>query len=133
MLHHVIQHHDKDWQKFVCLMLWALREVPNATTGVSPYKLVYMRNPSGPLTILKEYWAGQNTTSTSLVQPIEEYLVDLRSKLSEATDFAKNHFDAAQQSYTAHYNFRSHQKRFQKGDQVIVYRQRTRTTCVIVG
>ena len=82
MLHHVVQQHGKQWHKFVPLMLWALREVPNATTGVSPYKLVYGRNPRGPLSILKESWAGENTTSASLAQPIEDYLVDLRSKLN---------------------------------------------------
>ena len=76
-------------------MLWALREVPNATTGVSPYKLVYGRNPRGPLSILKESWAVENTTSAGLAQPIEDYLIDLRSKLSEATNFAKSHSDAA--------------------------------------
>jgi len=54
MLYHVIQRHGRMWHQFVPLILWALREVPNATSGVSPYKLVYGRNPRGPLSILKE-------------------------------------------------------------------------------
>ena len=84
-------------------MLWSLREVPNATTGVSAYKLVYGRNPRGPLSILKESWTGENDTSASLAQPVEDYLIDLKSKLSEAVNFAQTHTDAAQQSYAAHY------------------------------
>ena len=68
---------------------------------------------------MKESWAGENTTSASLAQPIEDYLLD-RSKLSEAADFAQSHSDAAQQSYAAHYILRSRQKSSQEGDQVIV-------------
>jgi len=36
MLRHVVQVHQRQWHKYVPLMVWALREVPNATTGVSP-------------------------------------------------------------------------------------------------
>jgi len=120
MLHHVMQQHGRQWHKFVPLMLWALREVPNATTGASPYMLVYGRNPRGPLTILKESWTGENDTSASLAQPVADYLLDLRSTLSEAAEFAQSHTDAAQQGYAAHYNLRVRQKKFQEGDQIIV-------------
>jgi len=34
MLHHVVQQHGKQWHKFVPLMLLALRDVQNATTGM---------------------------------------------------------------------------------------------------
>lgn len=120
MLHHVMQQHGRQWHKFVPLMLWALREVPNATTGTSPYMLVYGRNPRGPLAVLKESWTGENDTGASLAQPVEDYLLDLRAKLSEAADFAQSHTEAAQQSYAAHYNLRARQKKFQEGDQVII-------------
>jgi len=104
MLHHVIQQHGRQWHKFVPLMLWALREIPNAATGTSPYMFVYGRNPRGPLTILKMSWTGENDTSASLAQPVADYLLDLRSKLFEAAQFAQSHTDAAQQGYAAHYN-----------------------------
>ena len=55
----------------------------------------------------------------SLAQPVADYLLDLRSKLSEAAEFAQSHTDAAQQGYAAHYNLRARQKKFQEGDQVI--------------
>ena len=62
-------------------MVWDLREVPNATTGVSPYLLVYGRVPRGPLSILKEVWSGDRGVSQSLSRPVEEYLQDLRDKM----------------------------------------------------
>ena len=82
--------------------------------------LVYGRNPRGPLTILKELWTGENDPSASLAQPVADYLLDLRSKLSEAAEFAQSHTKSAQQGYAAHYNLRALQKEFQEGDQVIV-------------
>jgi len=73
-----------------------------------------------PLAVLKESWTGENDTGASLAQPVEDYLLDLGSKLSETAEFAQSHTNAAQQSYTAHYNLRDRQKKFQEGDQVIV-------------
>ena len=118
MLHHVMQQHGRQWHKFVPLMLWALREVPNATTGASPYMLVYGRNPRGPLTVLTSHGPGK--TTQVLVWPNQWQTTCLRAKLSEAAEFAQSHTDAAQQSYAAHYNLRARQKKFQEGDQVIV-------------
>jgi len=45
MLSHIIQQHQRQWHKYLPLAVWALREVPNATTGISPYMLVYGRKP----------------------------------------------------------------------------------------
>ena len=99
MLAHVVQQHQRQWHKFVPFMVWALREVPNATTGVSPYKLVYGRVPRGPLAILKESWAGEREVPSSLSQPVEEYLRDLRYKMEEASQFAADHTSKAQAGY----------------------------------
>ena len=61
-----MQAHDRQWHKYVPMMVWALREVPNATTGVSPYLLVFGRVPRGPLTILNEVWSGDRGMSPAL-------------------------------------------------------------------
>ena len=112
MLAHVVQQHQRQWHKFVPFMVWALREVPNATTGVSPYKLVYGRVPRGPLAILKESWAGEREVPSSLSQPVEEYLRDLRYKMEEASQFAADHASKAQAGYVSRYNLRARPKQF---------------------
>ena len=86
MLYHVIRQHGRQWHKFVPLMLWGLREVPYATTGMSPYMLVYGRNPRGPLSILKESWSGENSTYAGLAQPVYQYLLDLKAKNSRGRE-----------------------------------------------
>ena len=72
MLHHVIQQHGRQWHRIVPLVVWALREVPNSTTGVSPYMLVYGRVPRGPLAVLGESWANNQHVQADLGKPVEE-------------------------------------------------------------
>ena len=120
MLYHVVQKHGRQWHKFVPLMLWTLREVPNATTGILPYKLVYGRNPWGPLHILKKAWTGKRVSGNILAQPVKEYLRDLKTKLEEAAEFAEQHTKGTQENYAAYYNLTAREKKFQEGDQVIV-------------
>jgi len=64
--------------------------VPNATIGTSPYMLVYVRTPRGPLTVLKESWTGKRDVSMNLSKPVDEYLCDLKSRLKSAACYAKN-------------------------------------------
>jgi len=120
MLSHVVQEHQRQWHKYVPLMVWALREVPNATTGASPYMLVYGHIPRGPLAVLKETWAGERELPPGLGKPVEEYLQDLRDKLGTAAQYATNHSGKQQGGYVGRYNLRAHHKKFHEGDQVIV-------------
>ena len=118
MLSHVVQEHQRQWHQYVPFIVWALREVPNATTGVSPYMLVYGRVPRGPLAVLKETWTGERELPPNLGKPVEEYLQDLRDKLDVATQFATEHAGKQQTGYVSRYNLRARHKTFREGDQV---------------
>ena len=120
MLFHVIQQHGRQWHRVIPLAVWALREVPNATTGVSPYMLVYGRLPRGPLAVLKESWTDQRDVSADLGKPVESYMTDLRARLKKAADWAELHARHGQEVYTHNHNLRSRDKRFDEGDKVIV-------------
>ena len=86
MLFHIIQQHGRQWHRVIPLAVWSLREVPNATTGVSPYMMVYGRLPRGPLALLKESWTGQRDVRADLGKPVEDYMGDLRNRLKSAAD-----------------------------------------------
>jgi len=120
MLSRVVREHKRQWHKVVPLMVWALREVPNATTSVSPYLLVYGRVARGPLAVLKESWIGERDIAFHLGKPVEQYLSDLKAKLESAVNFAEKRSQQAQNSYATHYNRRAKEKHFVKGEQVIV-------------
>lgn len=120
MLHHVIQQHKRQWHKIIPLTAWALREIPNATTGISPYALVYGRLPRGPLAVLKESWIGQRDVMPILAKPVEQYMTDLQHRLRQAADWARLHAEHGQAVYAHNHNLRSRDKHFIEGDTVIV-------------
>lgn len=49
----------KDWDKLLPDLLFAYQEVPQATTGFSPFELLYGRGVRGPLGILRESWEAK--------------------------------------------------------------------------
>ena len=116
MLFHVIQQHGRQWHRMIPFTVWALREVPNSTTGTSPYILVYGRLPRGHLAVLRESWTGQRDIQGDLKKPIETYMSELRDHLKEAADWATLYAHRGQEVYTHNYNLRSRDKHFAEGD-----------------
>ena len=49
MIAKVAEQHPRTWHRYIGMILFALRESVNDTTGVAPYTLVYGRLPVGPL------------------------------------------------------------------------------------
>ena len=59
MLRKAASNEGKDWDKLDPYLLFAYREVPQASTGFSLFELLYGRNVRGPLDILKESWEAR--------------------------------------------------------------------------
>ncbi|GFW63047.1 transposon Ty3-I Gag-Pol polyprotein [Trichonephila clavipes] len=68
MIHHVIREDPRSWDRQLPFLLFAYREVPNTTTGVSPFRLLYGREARGPLAIFKSSWAGEIHLPTNISQ-----------------------------------------------------------------
>ena len=58
MLRKFVAANGKDWDRWLPNLLFAYREVPQATTGFSPFELLYGRRVRGPLDVLREAWEG---------------------------------------------------------------------------
>ena len=56
----------KDWDKLIPYVLFAYREVPQESTGYSPFELLYGRDVRGPLDVLKEEWESNTKTDESV-------------------------------------------------------------------
>ncbi|GFQ65751.1 retrovirus-related Pol polyprotein from transposon opus [Trichonephila clavata] len=104
----------------VCAIDLCSREKPHALTGVSPYQLVYGRLPSGPMTILKEFWTGEREIPTGAARSVEEYLKQLQKKLQDAHEIASENSAKNQERMTSHYNLRTREKSFSVGDEVLI-------------
>ncbi|XP_042148780.1 uncharacterized protein LOC121837265 [Ixodes scapularis] len=119
MLFHIVREHGREWDKFVPFLLWAYREVPNVTTGKSPFELMYGRVPVGPLSILQKTWSGDWAVPDTLGVSAEEYLSRLRERLIEANARAEDSTTVEQCRYASRYNLRATDKQFREGQQVL--------------
>ncbi|GFW53038.1 retrovirus-related Pol polyprotein from transposon 17.6 [Trichonephila clavipes] len=120
MLHHIIREEGRSWHRHIPFLLWAYREVPNATTGTPPFLLMYGRDPKGPLSILKSIWTGNTLLPLNMKGSVESFLKKLKEKLEVATDKAKLTSDVQQGSYAKYYNRQKKHREFAPRDQVLV-------------
>ena len=54
MLRKTASDEGKDWDKLIPFLLFAYREVPQESTGYSPFELLYGQDVRGPLDVLKQ-------------------------------------------------------------------------------
>jgi len=120
MLHQVIREDPSNWDRQLPYLLWAYREVPTCTTGLSPFRLMYGREAKGPLAILKSTWSGEVHIPTNITESAIEYLQRLKTNLEIAAEKASLIAAEKQKSYEDYFNRRSSCKKFEVGDQVIL-------------
>ena len=73
-----------DWDRYVNAVLFAYREMPHASTGFSPFELLYGRKVKGPLGILRDLWIGE--VEQGEVHNTYTYVMELRNKLEETCE-----------------------------------------------
>ncbi|GFW16788.1 retrovirus-related Pol polyprotein from transposon 17.6 [Trichonephila clavipes] len=69
MLHRVIREDQRNWDQQILFLLFAYREVPNTTTGASPFRLIYDREAPGrtfPIQLLITFRKKKMEKSASL-------------------------------------------------------------------
>ncbi|GFU74919.1 retrovirus-related Pol polyprotein from transposon 17.6 [Trichonephila clavipes] len=116
MLHRVIREDPRSWDQQIPF-LFAYREVPNTTTGASPFRLLYDREAPGPLAFLKSSWADEIHLSTNIFHSAADYLQEIKIKMEKSaslTDSQKQKF------YGDYFNKRFSVKNFSIGEQVVL-------------
>jgi hypothetical protein len=120
LIHKVAYDHKRSWWKFLDYILWAMREVPHSSTGISPWQLALGLTPRGPCAILKEAWTGETELLPDLNSSVTDYLHELREKLAIANEYANVHLINQQKTWVNRYNLRSKNKQFHDGQAVMI-------------
>ncbi|XP_037505621.1 uncharacterized protein LOC119381945 [Rhipicephalus sanguineus] len=118
MLRRMCTEQPKDWDRFIEPLLFAYREVPQASTGFSPFELLYGRNVRGPLHILRELWTGSRLEEE--VKTAYQYVVDLRERLETTCQIAHEALDQAGERYKRYYDRGAKAKILHPGDQALL-------------
>ena len=77
MIWKFVHDESRNWDKWLVPLLFAVREVPQASTGFSPFELLFSRKPRGVLNLIKENWEEGPSSSKNEIQ----YVMDRRAKL----------------------------------------------------
>ena len=117
MLKRMCQERPKDWDRYLPAVLFAYREVPQVSTCFSPFELLYGRSVRGPMLVLKELWTQPEETE---LQTTYQYVFDLRNKLEETCQIARNSLVEAQSVYKQFYDRKGRNRKFSVGQKVLV-------------
>ena len=117
MLKKMCQEKPQDWDRYLSAVLFAYREVPQASTGFAPFELLYGRTVRGPMQALKELWTGKEMPETKSTY---EYVLDLRERLEETCKIARESLNEAQGVYKHHYDKSAKRRLLKVGDKVLV-------------
>ena len=101
MLRKICQKRPKDWDCYLPAVLFAYREAPLASTGFSPFELIYGRTVRGPMQVLKEIWTEAKTFET---QNTYQYVLDLRKRLKKTCQIAQESLMEAKEDCKHHYD-----------------------------
>uniref|UniRef100_A0A3B3HGA7 ribonuclease H n=1 Tax=Oryzias latipes TaxID=8090 RepID=A0A3B3HGA7_ORYLA len=117
MLRKFVDETGSDWDQWLPYLLFAYREVPQASTGFSPFELLYGHEVRGPLSLLKETWGGENKEhSVNLLS----YVLQMRERLERMRELAHSHMLEAQQYQKGWYDKSARQRSFNPGQRVLV-------------
>ena len=118
MLKRLCSEQPRQWHRYINPLLFAYREVPQESTGFSPFELLYGRAVRGPMTILKQLWTKE--VEEPEVKNSYQYVFELREKLEDTLKLAHSELEKAQQKGKHYYDRKSKVRKFQPGEKVLV-------------
>jgi transposase InsO family protein len=118
MIAKLCQERPKTWDRFISAVLFAYREVPQASTGFAPFELLYGRRVRGPMAILRELWTHEREEEE--VKSASSYVLDLRNRIEETCAIARNALEKEGTRQKKHFDKRAKMRVFSEGDRVLL-------------
>ncbi|KAJ8351918.1 hypothetical protein SKAU_G00233940 [Synaphobranchus kaupii] len=101
---------------FMSRIMRDLCHLMKASTGFSPFELLYGRRPRGLLDLAKEAWEQQPSPHRAMVEHVEE----VRERMATIWPMVSEHRAQAQTAHARVYNRGSQPREFAPGDKVLV-------------
>ena len=111
---------EKDWDRLIPFLLFAYREVPQVSTGFSPFELLYGRMVRGPLDVVKEAWESKQAEQSGVEESVVSYVLSIQEKLNQMAGLVRANMENAQATQKHWYDRKSRERALNKGDKVLV-------------
>ena len=118
MLKRLCSEQPRQWHRYINPLLFAYREVPQESTGFSPFELLYGRAVRGPMAILKQLWTKE--VDEPEVKNSYHYVFELQEKLEDTLKLVHSELEKAQQKGKHYYDRKSKVRKFQSGEKVLI-------------
>lgn len=118
MLRRMSRESPKNWDRYLGPLLFAYREMPQKSTGYSPFELLYGRYVRGPMTILRDLWT--NPKLDDATKSTYEYIVELRERLQRTCEIASQELAKAHVRQKTYYDRKAKKRDLSVGDKVLV-------------
>jgi len=112
MLRKAIDKDGRNWDQLLPYLLFAIREVPQASTGFSSFDLLYSHKPRGLLDIAKETWEEQPCPHRTMI----EHVGMMKDRMAAVFPIVKEHMEREQR---ATYNRAAQPREFSPGNRVL--------------
>lgn len=118
MLQKFVDDTGKDWDRWLPFVMFAYREVPQASTGFSPFELLYGWDVQGPLDLLRKHWEGPSAVQTD--RSIVQFVLEMRERLSKYLEEAEGNLQKAQKAQKTWYDRQARSREFKPGQKVLL-------------
>ena len=116
MLRRLVKEEGRDWDKLIPYVLFAYREVPQTTTGFSPFELLFGREVRGPLDVLKEEWEASEKSKESVIS----HILEIRERMEAMQEVVKENVEEAQKKQKKWYDRTARDTQLKPDDKVLV-------------
>jgi hypothetical protein len=106
------------WDRYIPALLFAYREVPQESTGFSPFELIYGRTVRGPMAVLRDLWTQEE--STPEIRTTSTYVLDLRNRIEETCKIAQTQLEKESMRYKKYFDKKAKARTFRAGERVLL-------------
>ena len=106
-----------DWDEYIPYVLMAYTSSIHPATGQEPFTMLYGRTPRFPSDIVTDQIGKLDMKE----EEAEKYIEQLKEKMKFMHDLARESISEAQEAYKSNYDKKREDRRFKKGEKVLVH------------
>jgi len=114
LLKKVAAEKPKDRHRHLGPLMFAVRDTPQDSTDFMPYELLYGYRMRTPMTLLKRL--GTTEDENPEIKTSYQYVVDLRQKVKETCELARNELAKVKTRNQRYYNWKTSERKLNIGD-----------------
>jgi hypothetical protein len=118
MLKKISDRDPQTWDRYLQPLLFAYREVPQASTGFSPFELLFGFEVRGPLFLIKERILDLDCETEEI--PVTQYVMEMRERLKEFLRLSNENETASKSKEKMYYDRSSRSRKFSVGDKCLL-------------